>query len=63
MDDPILDLRAGGGASCFLKLDISKKKQRKVNSKKRLQKNAKTAGRDIPTHLKWSINGRNLGRQ
>ena len=65
MDDPVRDLRAKGGASCFLKLDISEKKQRKISSKERLQKNTKTAGCDIRTHLKWSINELhcNSGRQ
>ena len=56
LNDPVRDLRARRGASCFLKLDIYEKKQRTVSSKKRLQENTKTTGRNIHTHLKRSIN-------
>ena len=56
LDDPVRDLRARGGASYFLKLDISEEKQRKIRSKERSQKNTKIAGRGIHTYLKWSIN-------
>ena len=55
-DIPTRDLRAGGGESCFLKLDISEEKQRKVSSKTKIAEKYKTADRDIRTHLKWSIN-------